>query len=104
LYIPASVSLEKLQGLMSESLTSFTSLFRAVLLLKGLNPPVTKHEIVRLTAKELMIDLTPLTRIFEIRERDVKPMNETEAHEVFASYMAQIERVIEFVDKLKHET
>jgi predicted nucleotidyltransferase len=104
LYIPASVSLEKLQGLMSESLTSFTSLFRAVLLLKGLNPPVTKHEIVRLTAKELMIDLTPLTRIFEIRERDVKPMNETEAHEVFASYLAQIERVIEFVDKLKHET
>src|SRR5215213_4159322 len=49
-YIPASTSVEGLADLMAESLSSFASLFRAVLLLNGVEPPVTKHKIVALTA------------------------------------------------------
>src|SRR5688500_16105038 len=44
-YIPASTSTEGLTTLMAESFASFSTLFRAVLLLHGVTPPVTKHEI-----------------------------------------------------------
>src|SRR5918996_1266789 len=46
LYIPASVSVEKLAALMSDSLSSFAALFRAVLLLSGAEPPVAKPDCV----------------------------------------------------------
>src|SRR6476620_6431077 len=39
-YIPASISIEKLCDLMSDSLASFAALFRAVLMLHGEEPPV----------------------------------------------------------------
>src|SRR6201988_4410065 len=42
LYIPASVSVEKLCDLMNDSLSSFAALFRAVLLLFGEEAPVAK--------------------------------------------------------------
>src|SRR5918999_5529481 len=42
LYIPASVSIEKLCNLMTDSLSSFAALFRAVLLLHGQEAPVSK--------------------------------------------------------------
>src|ERR687895_1267134 len=53
LYIPASVSIEKLCNLMSDSLSSFAALFRAVLLLHGHEAPVSKPDCVRATAKLL---------------------------------------------------
>src|SRR6266700_3932577 len=49
LYIPASTSVEKLSGLMRDSLASFAALFRAVLILHGQEPPVSKAESVRAT-------------------------------------------------------
>jgi hypothetical protein len=100
LYIPASVSIEKLCDLMSDSLASFAALFRAVLLLHGQQAPVAKPECVRVTARLLHLDVTPFERIFEFRASDKLPGSETEANEVFGAYMLQIERVIEAVDEL----
>lgn len=101
-YIPASVSVEGLVSLMTESLSSFASLFRAVLLLIGLEPPVTKHEIVALTAQHLKIDGAVFEKIFNIRENNfAKTLDETEANRLFADYMREIENVIAAVDNLK---
>ncbi|MDQ4121156.1 MAG: nucleotidyltransferase domain-containing protein [Acidobacteriota bacterium] len=104
LYIPASVSVEKLHDLMSDSLGSFAVLFRAVLLLQGFDPPVTKPDVVRMTTQKLGIDAAPFSKIFALRERGGGNLNETEAHELFAAYLEQIERVIDFVDKIKNES
>jgi predicted nucleotidyltransferase len=100
LYIPASVSLEKLCDLMSDSLASFAALFRAVLLLHGQQAPVAKPDCVRLTARLLKLDVTPFERIFQFRASDDLPGSETEANELFGAYMLQIERVVEAVDEL----
>jgi hypothetical protein len=100
LYIPASISLEKLCDLMSDSLASFAALFRAVLLLHGQQAPVAKPDCVRLTAQLLKLDVTPFERIFQFRASDDLPGSETEANELFGSYMLQIERVVEAVDEL----
>src|SRR4051812_8223305 len=62
LYIPASVSVEKLENLMTESLVSFSALFRAVLLLYGAESPVAKQEVVRKTVQYLKLDGEPFEK------------------------------------------
>ena len=100
LYIPASVSVEKLCNLMSDSLASFAALFRAVLLLHGKEAPVAKPDCVRATVQLLKLDSQPFERIFEFRSAGTRPATEQEANEIFAAYLSQVERVIEVVDEL----
>ncbi len=100
LYVPASISSEKLCALMVESLSSFASLFRPVLMLHGQEPPKGKPDAVRATAQLLKLDAAPFERIFALRASSDTKLSEKEANELFADYMNQIERVIEAVDRL----
>ena len=103
-YIPASAAVEDLKNLMAESLPSFASLFRAVLLIHGIEPPATKHKIVALTAQTLNLDGKPFEKIFNIREKNAgQPLTEVSANQLFADYMEQIETVIGAVDKIKKQ-
>ena len=101
LYIPASVSTENLCDLMSDSLSSFAALFRAVLLLFGEEAPVAKADVVRVTARVLKLDVTPFQRVFALRNDGNMPSSEKEANDLFAAYMFQIEQVVEAVDELR---
>ena len=101
LYIPASVSAEKLQDLMRDSLTTFATLFAPVLMLHGVaEPPVTKRECVEATVRALNLDGAPFARIMSLRDPGGRGLKEAEANELFASYLAQIEAVIGAVDRL----
>jgi predicted nucleotidyltransferase len=101
-YIPASATVEGLVDLLSDSLSSFSALFRAVLLMYGFEPPTTKREIVAATARQLKLDRAPFEKIFDIRENNAaKTIDETSANNLFADYMEQIEAVIDTVDKLR---
>jgi len=100
LYIPASVSIEKLAELMSDSLASFAALFRAVLLLHGQDPPVAKVDCVRATAQLLQLDPDPFEGIFALRATGRLPRTDAEANDLFGAYMYQIEQVVEAVDEL----
>ncbi len=98
-YIPASMSVEGLKRLMADSLSSFAALFRAVLIVNGLEPPATKREIVALTAQKLDIDGMPFEKIFNIRENNFTAnLDETSANALFGEYMEQIGKVIDAVD------
>lgn len=100
-YIPASTSVAGLTNLMAESLSSFSALFRAVLLIHGFEPPVGKREIVEAIVRQLKLDGEPFEKIFAIRENNSsKLLDETSANALFADYMREIERVIEAVDKI----
>jgi len=102
LYIPASVSAKRLQVLMSDSLSSFATLFAPVLLLNGQEPPVLKRDVVRATARLLGLDASVFERVFELREPgDAARLGDREANELFADYMEQIETVIAAVDRLE---
>jgi predicted nucleotidyltransferase len=103
LYIPASVSIQKLCDLMSDSLSSFAALFRAVLILHGREAPVSKPDCVRATAKLLQLDLTPFERIFEFRSSDRVPASEKETNDLFGAYLFQVEQVVEAVDELERK-
>jgi hypothetical protein len=99
-YIPASVSVEKLCALMGDSLGTFATLFRPVLLLSGTEPPVSKQDAVRATVRMLGLDGEPFERIFELLATGSSTLNESEANALFAAYLGQIERVIEAVDRM----
>ena len=99
LYIPASASVARLRDLMSDSLSSFATLFAPVLMLHGEEPPVLKREVVRACARLLGLDGAVFERVFELRE--AASLGEVEADELFAGYLAQVERVIEAVDALE---
>jgi predicted nucleotidyltransferase len=99
LYIPASVSIDKLCALMSDSLSSFAALFRAVLMLFGQEAPIAKPDCVRATAQLLNLDPTPFERIFQFRANDRLPGSEKEANDLFGAYLFQIEQVVEAVDE-----
>jgi hypothetical protein len=69
--------------------------------LHGIDSPVNKREVVALTAKHLQIDGAPFEKIFNICENNLaKKLDDIEANQLFSDYMAQIEKVIEAVDKL----
>ncbi len=102
LYIPASASIEKLCDLMSDSLASFAALFRAVLLLHGQEAPVAKPDVVRATVQLLELNPEPFERIFQLRATGEQPATDQETNELFAAYMAEVERVVEAVDEMRH--
>jgi predicted nucleotidyltransferase len=104
LYIPASVSIEKLCDLMSDSLASFAALFRAVLILHGQEAPVAKPDVVRATSRLLKLNSDPFERIFEFRATGNFPQTEKEANDIFGAYMDQVEQVIEVVDEMDERT
>jgi predicted nucleotidyltransferase len=98
LYVPASNSVEKLMALMSDSLASFAALFRAILILRHEEPPVSKAESVQAIVRLFGLDAFPFDEILKLRSKTTARMSEAEANEVFSAYMAQIERVIQAVD------
>src|ERR1041384_2646459 len=100
LYIPASVSIEKLCDLMTDSLSSFAAFFRAVLMLHGKEAPISKPDCVRATATLLHLDPKPFERIFEFRSGGNLPTSEKEANDLFGAYLFQIEQVVAAVDNL----
>ena len=101
LYIPASISVERLAALMGDSLASFAALFRPVLMLHGVEPPVGKPDCVRAAVKLLNLDREPFEQIFALRASEDVLLTEVEANDLFAAYLEQIERVIQAVDSLE---
>ncbi len=92
---------ENLSGLIRDSFASFAALFRAVLTLHGHEAPVSKAASVRATVNLLGLDGSPFEKIIQLRTKTTPALTEDEATDLFSTYMKQIERVIEAVDKLE---
>ena len=99
LYIPASVSATALTGLLVESLGTFSKFFRFALQAAGGVAPRTRRETVRATVTRFGLDAAPFDRILEALDTG-RSMPEADAHECFAAYLEQIERVIHEVDRI----
>jgi hypothetical protein len=104
MYIPASSSIEQLCDLMSDSLSSFAAIFRAVLVLYGEKAPVAKPDCVRAMVNRFSLNGAPFEKIFEFRANDTLPPSETEANEIFAAYLEQIQQAVEVVDEFAQAT
>ena len=99
LYIPASVSAESCRFDEPTACRASPRCSRPCCCCTA-KPPVLKRDIVRATARLLGLDAAPFERVFALREAGARDFGRAEANELFAAYMAQIERVIEAVDRL----
>jgi hypothetical protein len=99
LYFSAAASPEQLTRLMTDSLASFAALFRAVLILHGETPPVSKRDAIQTTARALGLDISPFDQIFELTEKKAQ-LTKSDAENLFGHYLAEIQRVIDAVDQI----
>lgn len=100
-YIPASASPEGLKRLMGESLTSFSALFRAILLMLGESPPNKKRGIVDRAVVRLGLDTEVFEMLFRIRENDrTLEVDDRAADDLFGRYLLQVEKTINSIDSI----
>ncbi|GIU81216.1 MAG: nucleotidyltransferase domain-containing protein [Acidobacteria bacterium] len=100
LYIPACNNAEKLSEIMVKSFSNFIALFRAVLSLHKIETPQTKSAVINSMAQHFKINPNPFMKILEIRENGIQSnFDAIKANELFTQYIAEIEKVIELVDK-----
>jgi hypothetical protein len=98
-YIPASGSTEALIFVMTESLPSIVTLFRAALMLFGVEASTHKREVIAHAAEHFGIDGNTFEKILNIRKNNfTEELDETKANTLFAEYLEQIEKVIDAVD------
>ena len=99
LYVARKPSGTDLTHLMLDSFGSFAALFRAVLMLHGRRPALTKADAVRATVELLQLNAEPFDWIIARKSAArAAPVGEVEA--MFASYLKEIGRVIDAVDTL----
>jgi hypothetical protein len=99
LYFAAAGSAEQLSRLMTDSLSSFAALFRAVLVLHAVPPPISKRDAIQTTARVLGFDISPFDQIFELIEKKAQ-LTKSDAENLFGNYLAEIQRVIDAVDQI----
>lgn len=100
LYIPASVSTEKLCDLMASSMSSFAALFTSILLLEGREPTIAKMETVREVMKLVGGDAAPFAEVQSSCATKTELPTLDKATGLFGRYFVEIERVIEHVNQM----
>lgn len=83
--------------LMVRSIASFATLARHALILTGAAAPVRKREVFQAAAACFGVDASPFEAVLDIRESKRKA---PDAHALFSSYLDQITKLQEVVDKL----
>ncbi|MGI9165582.1 MAG: hypothetical protein ACR2G5_04210 [Pyrinomonadaceae bacterium] len=61
--------------------------------------PVLKRDCVESTVRRLALDGDSFERIFALTDKGTQTLSGAGANELFATYLVQIERVIEAVDR-----
>jgi predicted nucleotidyltransferase len=101
-YLAAPSDTTRVLGLMTESVSSFASLFRhALLALDEYTPerlPHRKREIIGSLAKLLDFDASPFYAVLDIREGRLKP-GQVDVPSTFRAYLQGVERVTNQVDE-----
>jgi hypothetical protein len=85
--------------LLVRSVSSFATLFRHALIVLGHDAPVGKREAVEALAKQVGFDASGILQVLDVRERKVDRKQFAVA-DVFARYLAALERVAVAVDKM----
>jgi hypothetical protein len=89
---------------MTDSLSSFAALFRAVLILHGAAPPVSRRDAIRATARVLGLDIAPFDQLLELSERPKTRLTKSDTENLFGNYLNEIQKVIDEVDQIERKS
>ncbi len=90
---------KNVRRLMLDSLPTFSTLFRHALILSGNSAPVKKREIFQAVSQKFSILPAPFETLLEIRE-GTRKLADVEIMPLFKTYLSQITKMAETVDKL----
>jgi hypothetical protein len=85
--------------LLTQSVSSFVTLFRHVLIVLGQDPPPGKRETVKVLADKIGFDASGFLHVLDVRERRIKS-GQLDAADVFSRYLAAVQQVAAAVDKM----
>jgi hypothetical protein len=89
----------RLWELLTRSISSFATLFRHALIVLDSNPPTGKRPAIKALADKIGFDPLPFLQVLDVREKIAKP-KQFEVSDVFARYLAALERVTSAVDRM----
>jgi hypothetical protein len=90
-----------LKSLINQSIVTFTSIFRALLYLRGKEVPKGKKEVILATCREFIeIEESLFTELLDIKSTG-KKLSREQLHKTVQQYIAQIEALSESVDQMK---
>jgi predicted nucleotidyltransferase len=98
-YLGLQRNKKEVARLMLDSLPSFSTLFRHVLMLVGVEAPLRKREIFGAAAERFSIAAEPFITLLETREGKRK-LADDEVKPLFQAYLTEITRMAAVVDKL----
>jgi predicted nucleotidyltransferase len=85
--------------LMTDSVSTFATLFRHVLLLSGTEAPLKKREVFLAASARLGVASTPFETLLDVRENH-RRLTDAEVRSVFEEYLRQITKAAEHIDRL----
>jgi predicted nucleotidyltransferase len=87
---------KEVEALMVSSVSSFLSLFKAILRLYGENPPAKKMEALPLLAKHIKIDIEIFAIVWDLKEG--KKCEDLTSVQLFSRYLTAVQNVTNEVD------
>jgi predicted nucleotidyltransferase len=101
-YLASRQNGKALLALMTESVSSFTSLFRHVLIAQGQQPPAEPHQpkraVIDRVGALLGADMSGFHSILDLREGKI-PARQVDAAATFRAYLEAVTKVVEEVDR-----
>ena len=91
---------KRIKELINASITAFISIFSGLLYLKGIEIPTTRREIIQFVAKEIPINQEIFMRCLDIKQ-DKKKFSSSEIKDIFKTYVVEIRKLWEVVDKME---
>ncbi len=87
-------------SLMTKSLSSFITLFAAMLRLKGIQPPKTQAEIIEKVSETFGLEKEPLITVLHLKTRP-ELIERDDVHELFGKYLAQIQYAVGLINNFE---
>ena len=97
-YMEVSGDSKRLLALLTDSVTSFLTLFRHTLIALGEEPPAHRHEVLDRLAARFGVDVAPFHTVLEIREEKRRP-RDIDVTAVGRAYLAGVQRIADEVDR-----
>lgn len=97
-YMEASGDSKRLLRLLTDSITSFLTLFRHTLIALGEEPPAHRHEVLDRLAARFNVDVSPFHAVLEVREEKRRP-KDVDVTSVGRAYLESVRRIADEVDR-----
>ena len=89
---------KRLLGLLTDSVSSFLTLFRHTLIALGEAPPAHRHEVLHRLAARLTVDVSPFHAVLDVREGKRRP-KDIDITSVGRAYLESVRRIADEVDR-----